>query len=210
MARILIADDQPFFLDGLEGFLTGLGHEVVARASHAREIDAAVERHRPDLLILDVAMPPSGGIELLKSLRSRGFRQPVIIAAAEIDPSDALEAMRLQVGGMIVKHSAPDLLIRCIDAALAGESWIDRDIMERALKKSLQHEGPHPQHPASLTGRERSIMLLVARGLTNREVAGQVGVTEGTVKVHLHNIYRKLAISSRTMLAVMAKEHDWA
>lgn len=210
MARILIADDQPFFLDGLEAFLTGQGHAVVARASDAGEVHAAVNGGDPELIILDTAISPAGGVELLKSLRLQGHRQPIILTTANVNASEALEAMRLEVNGIVIKHSAPALLVRCIDAALSGQCWFDRDIMDRALKQSIQPIGAHANPPANLTGREQSIMLLVARGLTNREIAEQTGVTEGTVKVHLHNIYRKLDIDSRTRLAVMVKEHDWA
>lgn len=207
--RALIADDQPFFLDGLERFLIDHGHSVAARASDAREIYAAIERHDPDLILLDAALPPSNGVEVLRTLRSRGRRSPIILLTAEVNAAEALEAMRLQVNGIVVKHSAPDLLARCIDAALAGESWIDRDIMKQALKESIHLEGSPQNQPTSLTHREQSIALLVAKGLSNHEIAERINVTDGTIKVHLHNIYRKLAISSRTMLAVMAREQDW-
>lgn len=209
MARILIADDQPFFLDGLERFLITQGHSVVARVSHASEIYAAIEQHDPELIILDAAAPPSGGIDVLRTLRSRAYAPPIILVAADIHAADTLEAMRLHVNGIVVKHSAPELLIRCIDTALAGGSWIDRDIMEQALKESIRHDGSPPHQRANLTHREQSIVQLVAKGLSNREIAEQIDVTEGTIKVHLHNIYRKLAIGSRTRLAVMVKEQGW-
>jgi len=209
MARILIADDQPFFLDGLEGFLIANGHSIAARASQARDVYAAIEQHRPELIILCASLPPSGGVEVLRTLRSRASDLPIILLTANADAADALEAMRLQVNGIVVKHSAPDLLIRCIDAALAGETWIDRDIMKGALKQSLHQDGSSPKQPASLTHREQSIARLVAKGLSNREIAEQIDVTEGTIKVHLHRIYRKLAVGSRTRLAVMAREQGW-
>jgi two-component system nitrate/nitrite response regulator NarP len=211
MARILIADDHPFFLDGLEKFLASAGHEVVARASHAREVYALADQEKPDLLILDVMMPPSSGIEILKTLRARGNETPIVLVTADIGASEALEAIRHDVNGVVVKHSAPDLLMRCVDAALAGESWIDRDIMERALKESMAQGGQAAPGGGAenLTQRERGIVMLVAQGLRNREIAEQINVTEGTIKVHLHNIYRKLAVPSRTKLALIVKEQGW-
>lgn len=209
MARILIADDHPFFLDGLEKFLASAGHEVVGRASHAREVYGLIDQEQPDLVVLDVMMPPSSGIEILKTLRARGYETPIILVTADINASDALDAIRHDVNGVVVKHSAPDLLMRCVDAALAGDSWIDRDIMEKALKESVNTDSAPAGGADHLTQRERGIMMLVAQGLRNREIADQINVTEGTIKVHLHNIYRKLSIRSRTRLVLMVKEQGW-
>jgi two-component system nitrate/nitrite response regulator NarP len=206
VARILIADDHPFFLDGLEKFLGSSGHEVVAHAYHARDVYVLIEREKPDLVMLDVNMPPSSGIEILKTLRSRGCDIPVILVTADIAPADTLEAIRNDVNGVVMKHSAPDLLMRSVDAALAGEGWIDPDIMERARKESASRQGGSAARANNLTQREHVIAMLVARGLRNREIAEQVDVTEGTIKVHLHNIYKKLEVRSRTALALIVKE----
>lgn len=209
MARVLIADDHPFFLDGLGKFLASAGHEVVAHADHARDVYALIEDKRPDLILLDVNMPPSSGIEILKTLRSRGCEIPVILVTAGIAASDTLEAIRNDVNGIVMKHSAADLLVRAIDAALAGESWIDPDILDRALRESVIDEGGAASRTNTLTQREHVIAMLVARGLRNREIADQIDVTEGTIKVHLHKIYRKLNVRSRTALAMVVKEHGW-
>lgn len=209
MARVLIADDHPFFLDGLGKFLGSAGHEVVAHAAHARDVYVLIEVHKPDLILLDVNMPPSSGIEILKTLRSRDIEIPIMLVTAGITPSDTLEAIRNDVNGIVLKHSAADLLVRAIGTALAGENWIDPDVLDRALRESAIDEGGPANRANALTQREHVIAVLVARGLRNREIADQIDVTEGTIKVHLHKIYRKLNVRSRTALALTVKEHGW-
>lgn len=209
MARIMIADDHPIFLDGMEKFLTSSGHDVVARAYQAREVYNLIEEQKPELVLLDVMMPPSSGIEILKTLRSRGYETPIILVTADIPAVDALEAVHQGVSGVIMKHAAPEMLLRCIDAALAGEDCVDDEIMERALRELAIQDGGSAARANNLTQREYAIVMLVARGLRNREIAEQINVTEGTIKVHLHNIYRKLEVRSRTMLALIVKEHGW-
>jgi two-component system nitrate/nitrite response regulator NarP len=205
----LIADDHPFFLDGLEKFLASAGHKVVARASHAREVYELVDQENPELIMLDVKMPPRSGVEILKTLRSRGCTTPIVLVTADIGAAEASEAIRSDVSGIAIKHSAPDLLMRCVDAALAGETWIDPDLAGSAIKEGIRRSAATDSQPDGLTQRELVIAKLVAQGLRNREIAEQINVTEGTIKVHLNNIYRKLGVPSRTRLALFAKEQRW-
>lgn len=209
MARILIADDHPFFLRGLEEFLHSAGHEVVAHAQDAGEAYALVEGKKPDLIILDVNMPPDSGIEVLKTLRFRGFARPIMLVTADISPSEALEAIQHNVNGIVMKHSAANVLIQAVDLALTGECWIDPDVLDQALREDISSHSGLLVPESGLTQREHAIALLVSRGLKNREIAEQIDVSEGTIKVHLHKVFKKINIHSRTQLALIVKEKGW-
>jgi two-component system, NarL family, nitrate/nitrite response regulator NarL len=205
--RLLIADDHPIVLDGICALLRDLDVDVVARCRNGEQVLAEVERTRPELLVLDVQMPGLTGLQVLRTLRQAGDRTPVILLTASLSSAEAIEAIQLGVNGLVLKESAPRQLLQCVESVRAGERWIDPEATERALayatgqKNSYASDGP-------LTTRERDLVRLVTLGLRNKEIAAEMSITEGTVKMHLHNIYEKLGIGSRTELAMYARDHD--
>jgi two-component system nitrate/nitrite response regulator NarP len=202
--RILIADDHPFILDGVQAFLAGTPYEIVARVKDGEEALALIPSARPDILILDVQMPERSGIDVLRTLRARGDRRPVVLLAGTIDDRRLIEAVQLGAQGILMKGSAPETLLACLDEVGKGGRWIEQAILQRAL--DLRMSGAARDPLAELTPRERAIAGLVARGRTNKEIAGELGIGEGTVKIHLHRVFQKLGLSSRTQLAVIAGE----
>jgi two-component system nitrate/nitrite response regulator NarP len=111
------------------------------------------------------------------------------------------------VNGVLLKESAPALLRTCLDAVRNGGRWIDRSILEQALATSMEQEGRRGKLSA-LSVKERAIVGLITKGLRNRQIADELGLTEGTVKVHLHNIYAKLGVANRTELAMVAEREQ--
>lgn len=200
--RILIADDHPFILDGVQAFLVGSDYEIVGRVRDGEEALRLIPSARPDALILDVEMPRRGGIEVPRTLRARGDTLPVILLAGTIDDRRLIEAVQLGASGILMKASAQEQLIACLDEVRKGGRWIEQAILQRALDLALG--GGRGDPLAELTPRERSIADHVARGQTNREIAAELAMSEGTVKIHLHRIFQKLGITSRTKLALLA------
>jgi two-component system nitrate/nitrite response regulator NarP len=201
VTRILIADDHPIIVSGLKAVLDGTRYEVVAAVATGEEVIPAAERLDPDILLLDVSMPGWSGIDVLRALRAAGSKRPVVLLTAALDDQALIEAVRLGVEGIVLKEGAHQLLIPCLDAVREGRRWIQQDLLQRALDLQMGG-GAAPDPLRGLSERERAIAGLVARGLRNRDIAERLGVNEGTVKVHLHRIYRKLGVGSRTELVL--------
>ncbi|MFL6736945.1 MAG: response regulator [Sphingomonas sp.] len=201
MTRILLADDHPMIGAALEVLLRGTEYELIGRARSGSDAIAQVQRQKPDLLLLDVNMPDGSGLEVLRQLRDAKRAPTVILLTAGMDDFQLLTADRLAPDGIVLKTSDPALLLECIEKVRKGESWVDPEIEERThIAKERASRAP------SLTPRERELVELVRQGLRNRDIASQLGVTEGTVKVYLHAIFDKLGVDNRTELAMRAAD----
>ncbi len=206
-ASLVLADDHPIVLDGLERLFTGQPDlAVVARCVDGTEALRAVREHRPDVLVLDVRMPGLDGFAILRELQRDGLPTRVVLLSAELDEDQVLEAVRLGVRGVVLKEMAPRMLVECVRKVVAGEQWIERRSLGRALDRMLRREAGLREVAALLTAREIEIVRLVAEGLRNQAIAERLHISEGTVKVHLHNIYEKLGVESRVALTVYARE----
>ena len=199
MTRVLLVDDHPMIGAALEMLLRGSDYELLGRARTAAEATKQMAKEKPDLMLLDVHLPDGSGLEVLRRLR-RG-KTKVILLTAGMDEAQLLTAAELKPEGMILKTSDPALLIGCMDAVIAGERWIDPEIAERTRYAQDRAASAPP-----LTRRERELIELVRQGLRNRDIASELGVTEGTVKVYLHAIFDKLRVENRTELALKAAE----
>lgn len=196
--RLVLADDHPLILDGLEQlFRVTPDFEVVERCVSGDEALRAVERHRPDVLVLDIRMPGMNGLEVVREIRARRLATQVVILTAALDESELLGAMRLGVGGVVLKEMAPRLLVQCIRKVNAGERWVENRSMREALERMLHREAGAQEAAGLLTPREIELVRMVAQGLRNREIGNQLNITEGTVKAHLHNVYKKLKVENR-------------
>lgn len=204
MPRVMIADDHPIVLSGVESILRDSEFEVVGRASDGAAVLEALPSVRPDMLVMDVSMPQMSGMDVLRTLRARGDQRPIILLTASLADKSVVEALALNVDGILLKEGAEHLLVRCLRDVCQGKRWIDRDVMDRALSHTMK-DGNKEHHPlVCLTKRERAVTGLIARGMRNRAIAVELGVTEGTVKVYLHRIYEKLSLESRMELALLA------
>jgi len=206
MTRVLIADDHPFILAGLDAILRGTDYQVVGMVPDGAAALEALAKLRPDILILDVSMPIQSGLDVLRTLRARGDDRPIVLLTAGMNDQPLLEALKLGVQGIVLKDGAQALLLTCLDAVRQGRRWIDQGLLQRALDVSMQGGTADPM--ITLAPREKAIAALVARGLRNREIGAQLGMTEGTVKVYLHRVYEKLGVGSRTELAILAKDAE--
>jgi two-component system nitrate/nitrite response regulator NarL len=208
MTRILLADDHPLTISGIEALLTGTDYKVVHKAATGGEVLDALPTARPDILVLDVDMPDRTGLDVLRTLRSRGDKRPVVLLTGSINDGLAIQAIQAGVSGLVMKATAPAILLQCLEAVRSGRRWIDHDLLQRALERTLSDDWQEKDPLHALSGRERAVAGLVRQGLRNKDIASELGVTEGTVKVHLHKIYEKLGIGSRTELVILAQDAE--
>jgi two-component system, NarL family, nitrate/nitrite response regulator NarL len=200
--RLVLADDHPLLLDALAR-LVGQepDMEVVARCGDGEAALRAAREHRPDVLVLDLRMPRLGGMEVLRRVAGEAPGVRVVVLAGELDEEGLLEAVRLGARGVVLKDAGPDVLVRCVRTVHEGGQWLDSQIAGRALERLLARETARQRVAAVLTPREVELVELVSQGLRNKEVAARLGISEGTVKIHLHRIYDKLGVGSRVGLA---------
>jgi DNA-binding NarL/FixJ family response regulator len=200
--RLVLADNHPLLLDGIVRlFEHEPDVEVVARCDGGEAALRAVREHRPDVLLLDPHMPPLGGMEVLRRLAREASTVRVVLLTADVAEDDLLEAIRLGVRGIVLKETAPELLVRCVRVVHGGGQWLDAEQAGRALDRFLAREADRQRSAKVLTPRETELVRLVSQGLRNKEIAFRLSLTEGTVKVNLHRIYEKLGVSTRVELA---------
>lgn len=206
MTRVLIADDDPLTASGVEILLAGSNFQVVANVRSGAEALDSLAGARPDILVLDIRMPERSGLEVLRTLRGRGDKRPIVLLTGSITDQIAREAMELNVDGLVIKANALRDLPACLEAVSRGRRWFDQEVMQRAML--AQSAGGEADPFEQLSVRERGIVALVRRGLRNKEIAEELGLTEGTVKVHLHKIFEKLGVRSRTELILLGAERE--
>ena len=209
--RIVVADDHPFILDALEQLFRGEPDcELVARCLNGVEALQALESCRPDVLVLDVKMPEMDGIELLRRVQERQLPTKIVLLTASLDDARLLEAFRLGASGLVLKESAPRLLVQSVRQVANGEQSWNGQAIAGALRLVLQREQAVAAASSMLTAREVEVTKMVASGLRNKEIASRLDITEGTVKFHLHSIYEKLRIDGRYALMNYARDHGLA
>jgi two-component system, NarL family, nitrate/nitrite response regulator NarL len=208
---LILADDHPIVLDGLaQLFSLEPDFAVVARCRDGEETLRALRLHRPDVLVLDIRMPRGDGLEVLRTMRAESLPTRVVLLTAALQEEQLVEALRLGVGGVVLKEMAPQLLVEAVREVHAGGRWLDKGSVHRALDRLLRREAGGREAAEALTPRELEIVRMVSRGLRNRAIAEQLFISEGTVKIHLHNIYQKVDVNGRLELAVYAQNKGLA
>jgi two-component system nitrate/nitrite response regulator NarP len=204
MGRILIAEDDPLTLEGIKLLISTSTHEIVGTVNNGSLLLEHLPVLRPELLLLDFDMPERTGLDVLRTLRERGDNRPVVLLTGSMSDKRVYEALQLGLNGLVLKSQAPRDLLVCLDAVCAGRRWIDHDVLQRVMDLSLSPDTSAADPLAPLSKRERAIVGLLLQGLRNKEIAGELRIGEGTVKVHLHNVFEKLGVSSRMELALLA------
>ncbi len=206
---LVLADDHPIVLDGLENlFQQEPDLRVLARCVRADETLQAVRQYRPDVLILDLRMPGMGSLALLQQMNNENLPTRVVLLAATIEEDELLAAVRLGVFGVVLKGMAPHLFVQCVRKVHAGDQWLEKHSYRRALEKLLRREAGAREIRGTLTSREIEVVHEATNGLSNKQIAEKMLISEGTVKTHLHNIYEKLQINSRWDLRVYAQARE--
>ena len=200
---VLIADDHPIVLGGLQAVIDAdPGFHVVAGVADG---DAALERMaelRPDIAVLDLNMPHQTGLQVLARARDAGLGTAIVILAAAATEAEIHAIVKAGASGLLFKESAPRVLLDCLVAVARGDIWLSPDI-ERIVSQREAHNRAWQGRMMLLTGREIELVRLVGEGQSNKEIAYRLQLSEGTVKVHLNNIFRKLDVSTRSELIAL-------
>lgn len=202
MYKILLIVDASFFAHGFRHYVGSLDAFAVDTIGTAETAISKLDMGRPDLVIIDPLMDGGAGSDVSKYLRLHYPDVPVIHLTSHIDPEKTIEAMQAGVKGIALKDSNPDTVVRGIKTVLTGGFWFDENVTRPALQYSADRPNRVTRSDELLTKREHQIVDLVCLGLRNRQIADQCSLTEGTVKIHLNSIFRKLSLSSRAELIV--------
>lgn len=206
--RILLIDDHTLFRVGLEGLLSHRGIEIVASASDGREGLDLAHRLKPDIVLLDMRMPDIDGIGVLKRLRDSNFENPIVMLTTSSEERDLVEALRNGAQGYLLKDMEPDELVLALRDIVKGKTVVAPDLAP-VLAKVVQGDGSLAEEASpfdNLTPREGEILSLLAEGQSNKVIARNLGISDGTVKLHVKAILRKLGVHSRVEAAVIAVE----
>jgi two-component system, NarL family, nitrate/nitrite response regulator NarL len=209
--RILLADDHPIFRDGLRRLLESEPDlKVIGEACDGSEAVKMARQLKPDILLLDLAMPRMPGLEALREMSSGPSSSSVrvILLTAAAEKKQIVEALQLGARGVVLKDSATQLLLKSIHTVMSGEYWVGRESVSNLvqyLRNLVQSSGEEAkQKKFGLTPRELEIVSAVVAGYSNREIAEYFKISEDTVKHHLSNIFDKLGVSTRLELALFA------
>src|SRR5262245_53430587 len=201
---VIVADDQPIFRLGIKALLTReSGFAVLAEASDTQTALALVQQFAPDVLLVDHSLPGLNGLEVVRRLRlAKRPTRPVMLTSA-MREADIQQALLHGAWGVVLKHTAGDVLPQCLRQVMLGEHWVGVESVT-ALVGSLR--SPTHSGSTSLTPRELDIVRRVAKGASNKDIAWDLKMGEQTVKNHLRRVFRKLHVANRVELALLAVE----
>ena len=206
--KVMIADDHILMREGIKQLLEFDGKiEVIAEANDGEECLEKLKTVKPEVLLLDINMPKKNGIEVLKSIRNQNLKVKVLILTVHNEIEYLLKAVDIGVDGYILKDSESAELKRAIMTVLEGESYIQSSLIP-ALNSRLIARDVDKEKIDSLTKRELEVLVQVANGMFNKEIANTLNISERSVKNHLSNIFRKIEVSDRTQAAVFAIKND--
>jgi len=206
--NIILIDDHTLFREGLESLLSRRNINILAAVGSGQEGLRLAAELNPDVILLDMRMPEMDGMDVLRQLRQNGFTNPVVMLTTSSDERDLVESLRSGAQGYLLKDMEPDELVLALRDIVAGKTVVASDLAP-VLARVVQGEGmtAAKESPfAKLTPRENEILALLAEGQSNKVIARNLGISDGTVKLHVKSILRKLGVHSRVEAAVMAVE----
>jgi DNA-binding NarL/FixJ family response regulator len=209
--RVVIADDQGIVRGGLRMILEAAGIKVAGEAADGLAAIELARRLKPDVLLMDIRMPALDGIEATRRLAREQPAVKVLVLTTYSADAYVYEALRAGAAGFLLKMDSPPRLVDAVRVVAAGEALLAPEITRRLIDRYVT--GAPPDHPAPpalarLTAREREVLTLIARGLSNTEIAGKLYLGEGTVKTHVVRILAKLGLRDRVQVVVYAYEHQ--
>ena len=203
--RVFVADDHAVVREGLRALIsTEPGIEVVGEAADGREAVAGVRLLQPDVILLDLVMPHKSGIEAISEITRENPGARIIVLTSFADDDKVFPAIKAGALGYLLKDSSPQELLQAIRDVYRGEPSLDPTIALKLIREFKKRPTDLPPPLESLTEREMEVLRLVARGLTNQEIAAMLSISERTVRTHVGNILSKLHLANRTQAALYA------
>ena len=209
--RILLIDDHTLFRVGLQGLLENRNIEVVASLGDGNEGIRVAMEIKPDIILLDMRMPDPDGLTVLRQLRENGLVMPIVILTTSSDEDDLVESLRSGASGYLLKDMEPDALVQSLREVQSGKTVVAPELagsLARVVQGGEKEVEKEPEHDlfSELTPRETEILTFLANGQSNKSIARDLGISDGTVKLHVKAILRKLGVHSRVEAAVIAVE----
>lgn len=209
--RVLMIDDHALFRMGLTELLERRGIEVVDAVGDCSQGIDRVAEQQPDVVLLDMRMPGMNGLEVLQELRRREVGMPIVMLTTSRDETDVINALQNGARGYLLKDMEPDELIKALNDIVAGQTVVAPEltiVLARAVQGEVTSHPPTHRALAELTPRELEILCHLAEGQSNKVIARNLGISDGTVKLHVKAILRKLDVHSRVEAAVIAVEEN--
>jgi DNA-binding NarL/FixJ family response regulator len=204
---LVLADQHPLVLQGMQHLFDAEPDlDVSACCTDEVEALAAVTACEPDILVLDPELPTRGGLPLLRDLAARRLRTQVVLLTNEVAPRELEEGLRLGVRGTVLRRMAPQMLVQCVRRVRRGEIAVEHSFMMETIGEMVRHRTGLSELKRALTSRELQVLALVGEGLRNKDIKTRLDIAEGTVKIHVHNIYEKLGVNDRLTLALRARD----
>ena len=203
MTSLMLCDDHPLILRGLADLIAAdTDIDIVATCGGGQQAIDAILEHMPDLALLDISMPERDGIDVLKEVAREQWPVRVVFLTGCITDEQVIQAIAAGAYGIVLKESAAASLIDCLRHVAEGRRWLPSSIVQPAIRRAsaaARRISPFEL----LTRREKEVARLIADGLSNKEAATRLAMSEGTVKIHLHSIYSKLGVDNRTAVAIL-------
>jgi two-component system, NarL family, nitrate/nitrite response regulator NarL len=205
---LVLADDHPIVLRGIAGVI-GAQEDFDVRATCATGSEAItmIRQHRPDVAVLDIVMPDMDGLAVLKQVNAESLQTRIVFLTANATDSNILAAVEHGVRGLVLKDAAIGKLVSCIRTVANGSYDLPLDLVAEAVEREIGRRSMGEQFVRALSEREREVLLLVVEGMPNKDVARRLNLSEGTVRIHMHNIYQKTGIGSRAALIALGLAH---
>jgi len=211
--RLVLVDDQALFREGLRILLHQHPHlEIVAEASNGEEAIAAARLHVPDIMLMDLRMPRLNGVEATRQIRAEMPEVRIIVLTTFEDDGEVYGALSAGASGYLLKASPSERVVEAIQLTARGESFVEPSVTAKLLQHFSRLASGQPQRDAPqplaepLSGRELDVLSHLAAGRSNKEIASELGIAEGTVKNHMSNVISKLGALDRTQAALRARE----
>jgi DNA-binding NarL/FixJ family response regulator len=210
MTRVVIADDEPLVVEGVRTVLHTAGIETMAMAHNGRDALTAIERHRPEVALLDLHMPGLGGLAVVERLPAVSPATRALVLTSFGDQANVLSAVEKGAAGFVLKTCAPEELVTAVRAVAAGEAYLSPVVTRMVLGLVAPESAPRRrdavERVARLAAREREVLDAVAEGLSNAEIAGRVHMSEASVKTYVSRVLAKLGCANRVQAAMLARD----
>jgi DNA-binding NarL/FixJ family response regulator len=214
LVRVLVVDDDALVRAGLTMMLDGAhGIAVVGEAADGDMVPGAVDAHAPDVVLMDIRMPRFDGILATRRLRRRPHPPEVIVLTTFDTDENVLRALRAGASGFLLKDTPPEQIVDAVRRVAAGDPILSPRVMRRLMDRAATEAGAYERAATTLAGlspREREVVLAVAQGRSNAEIAVELHMSVATVKAHISHILTKLDLGNRTQIALLAHDADLA
>jgi len=207
VVKIVAVDQHPLTLLGLTELLKTVPEfDLLGTCTTFADARQEVWKLQPDIMLIDIKLPDGCGLKLINELKNSSLSIKTVILTTAMNDEQTIEALRLGVKGVVLKNMPAHLMVQCIQKVAAGGLWMEKESIGQAFEKMLHREAGMRRLATILTARETEVMRWVAGGLSNQQIADKLIVQEGTIKIHVHNIYRKLGVNNRVDLTLYAQK----